>query len=121
MNDSSKAKSTKNPDVCPISCGELPDCLVQRDDGAIVVRGHRISLFVLLDRIRAGATARKLRDEFPTLPADAIKCIIAFCKSHPRECDEYFAWWEARIATMDDLGPSLSELKRRRTIAGRRD
>jgi uncharacterized protein (DUF433 family) len=103
--------------IIPSSLTELPACLERRSDGAIVVRGHRVTLFALVDFIKTKSSAvADLLEAFPTLSRDLIWDILHFYSSHSAAVEAYYGE-QLEIAAKNEKpysGPSLEELKRRR-------
>lgn len=104
----------------------LPPFLHERDDGAIVVRDHRITLFAILeakaelDRRNGdrAVTAAEIADEFPAVPAETIADVLQFCSLNPGPVGLYFAE-ETAIAERREqehpyTGPTMDELRKRR-------
>jgi uncharacterized protein (DUF433 family) len=104
----------------------LPPFLHERDDGAIVVRGYRITLFAILEAKAElqrqnkdwAATAAAVADEFPSVSVETIADVLQFCSQNPGPVGQYFAE-ETAIAERNALdhpytGPALEELRRRR-------
>jgi hypothetical protein len=104
----------------------LPPFLDERDDGAIVVHGHRVTLFAILEakaelqrqnQDRA-VTAAAIADEFPSISVETIADVLQFCTRNPIPVGQYFAE-ETAIAEQNALehpytGPTLEQLRRRR-------
>jgi hypothetical protein len=104
----------------------LPPFLHERDDGAIVVRGHRITLFAILEAMAEwqktnkgqAATAAAIADEFSSVPIETIADVLQFCAQNSVPVGQYFA--EATAITEHNAqehpysGPALEELRRRR-------
>jgi uncharacterized protein (DUF433 family) len=99
---------------------KLPDCLVRRDDGQIVVAGHRIGLEDVVAAYQAGQGAEMIGHQFPTLPLPLIHKVIAYYLENENSVDAYVA---GRLAAEDrnragatGPAPSREELRRRRQL-----
>jgi hypothetical protein len=99
----------------------LPSFLEKRVDGAIVVRGHRVTLFSILEFIIANPPAAgvlSLTNAFPTIPQDLMWKILTFYINNPDAIRAYFYEQQDVAANNERLhpyvGPSLTELRRRR-------
>lgn len=97
---------------------ELPPDLERREDGAIVVRGRRISLFLILDAMYRGLGAEEIQQRYPTLSGDAVDRIMKFCRQHEDSVRRFYDQ-QASIAREHcdphHQGPSLEELRGRRS------
>ena len=104
----------------------LPSFLHEREDGAIAIRGSRITLFAILEAkaelLRKNgdqaAIVAAITDEFPSVPAETIADVLEFCAQNSAPVGRYFAE-ETAIAERNAqehpyTGPSLDELRRRR-------
>jgi len=96
---------------------ELPPCF-ERVGGGVRVSGHRVSLHVILDAMADGATPERMEEMFPTIPAEKLAAVVAFCRRHPEAMREYRE--ERRAAAAVQAGgrtgtaPTLAELRRRK-------
>lgn len=69
---------------------ELPECL-EKIDGTIRIKGHRISLFVFLDFIYTkNPCLFDFQDRFDTLEAEEICSVLGFCNNNPEIVDRYY-------------------------------
>lgn len=75
----------------------LPDYLTLGTMGEIRVAGHRIDLYLLVQKYNEGWTAEMLRCEYPTLSLALIHQVVAFYLENRAEVDEYLAEVESRI------------------------
>lgn len=75
----------------------LPEFLTLGTMGEIRVTGHRIDLYLLVQKYNEGCTAEMLHCEYPTLPLALIHRVIAFYLENRAEVDEYVAAVESRI------------------------
>ena len=46
--------------------------------GQLVIRGTRVTVRTLLASFAEGATSEELQADFPTLPAEAFRAVVAF-------------------------------------------
>jgi len=102
----------------------LPDCLVVRSDGAIVVRGHRISLALIAEAWLAGETLAQVGERFPSLSRDELRAVVEFCQVNPAAIRSYYKDYkrkEAAFFVEENRGPSLSELRNRPKSGSPRD
>ncbi|MBI1901956.1 MAG: hypothetical protein HYS13_12705 [Planctomycetia bacterium] len=97
---------------------DLPPCLERRSDGAIVVRGHRVALSSILECLdqEKQISLPRLKTIFPTISADVLADVLAFCFRHAvevrryhDECEEVALAHRRAHASV----PSLEELRRR--------
>jgi uncharacterized protein (DUF433 family) len=68
---------------------KLPDVLVEWPDGEIMVEGHRISLYHVIDKYQSGFTPEQILDEYPTLSLEKINDVLAFYHENQAEVDAY--------------------------------
>jgi uncharacterized protein (DUF433 family) len=101
----------------------LPDVLEQRADGAIVVRGHRITLFAILEWIESAerVAAAEMCQAFPTLPVETAQEVLQFILAHRDELLPYVAQ-QREIADRHELrfpprGASLADMRNRKQAA----
>jgi uncharacterized protein (DUF433 family) len=71
--------------------------LTRRPNDEIVLTGHRIGLYSVIDRYQRGCTPDQSHDEFPTLEPDLIRSVIASREAHPAEMDAYVAGSRAEL------------------------
>ncbi len=99
---------------------DLPHFLTRWPDGEIVLTGHRIGLYSVLDRYGRGQTPAQIHDEFPTLELHLIQSVIAFREAHPDEVDAYVAEYRSDLQRQEEASaPSPAVLRIRRRIAER--
>jgi uncharacterized protein (DUF433 family) len=99
---------------------DLPDFLTLWPKGEIVVTGHRIGLYSLIDLAERGCGPDEIRAEFPTLDRDLIRKVLAFRESHRAEVDAYIAEYRADLDRQETTStPSPAALRIRRLLAGR--
>src|SRR5262245_39441947 len=97
---------------------DLPDFLTRWPNGEIVLTGHRIGLYSVIDRYQQGCTPDEIHNEFPTLVPDLIRDVIAFRESHPAEVDAYVAQYRADLDRQEAASePSPAALRVRRRVA----
>ena len=97
------------------TCMDLPDFLTLWPGGEIVLTGHRIGLYSVIDLLNRGSSPEEIRDEFPTLELDLIRRIVAFHESHRAEVDAYVATYRAdldRQVTAAVPGPAVHRIRR---------
>jgi uncharacterized protein (DUF433 family) len=97
---------------------DLPDFLTRLPNGEIVVTGHRVGLFSLIDRHQRGLSAEQIHDEFPTLETDAIRGALAFHAEHRAEVENYVSDYRADLDRQEaEFEPSKAQLEVRRVMA----
>jgi uncharacterized protein (DUF433 family) len=100
----------------------LPPELERRDDGAIVVRGHRVSLHLILEMVFQGAGTREICERFPDIPAAKVDALLEFCRQHAEPIRRYYEQQQSvarQYCDVEHRAPSLTELRERRTATGR--
>jgi uncharacterized protein (DUF433 family) len=99
---------------------DLPDFLIQWPNGEIVLTGHRIGLYSVIDLSHRGFSPDQIRDEFPTLEPELIRSVIAFHDGHRAEVDAYVAEYRADLDRQEVAAePSPAVLRVRRLMAER--
>jgi uncharacterized protein (DUF433 family) len=99
---------------------DLPHFLTRWPNGEIVLTGHRIGLYSVIDRYQRGHSPDQIHDEFPTLEPDLIRGVIAFREAHQAEVDAYVAEYRADLDRQEAASePSPAALRIRRRIAER--
>jgi uncharacterized protein (DUF433 family) len=99
---------------------DLPDFLTRWPNGEIILTGHRIGLYSVIDRSLRGFSPDQIRDEFPTLELELIRSVIAFYEGHRAEADTYVTDYRADLDPQEVApGPSPAVLRVRRLMAER--
>lgn len=95
---------------------ELPPVLIRLENGNVMVRGRRISLYLILDRFFAGAADVEIQEQFPSISLDQVQEVLAFARANLETMQAYFD----RQSTIEQLlyetgnrGPSFEELRAR--------
>ena len=94
----------------------LPAGVETRDDGNVVVRGHRVSLFLILQSHYEGVEVEEIHERYPSVPMSTLREIVEFCRDNDEEMRQFYAEQEAerqRIAGTVET-PSLRDLRRRK-------
>jgi uncharacterized protein (DUF433 family) len=93
----------------------LPDFLVEWPHGEIVLRGHRIGLYHVIIYRREGYSAERLHEQFPTLPLELIRDVLAFHGANRAEVDVYVDRCREELDRQEAAAPRVSwdELLRR--------
>lgn len=95
----------------------LPEFLTLHEYDNIRLTGHRIGLEHVIANYREGDTPEMLHEEFPSLPLELIKRVIAFYEANRAEVDAYVDECERECERLrrenPPQGPTLEELKRR--------
>jgi len=95
---------------------ELPESLEERPNQNIVIRGHRISLFLILHRHFSGSSEAELREWFPSISSEKMAAVLNFVRAHEDTMRAYFAQQqriEDIILDNAHRGPTLAELRER--------
>jgi len=71
--------------------------------------GHRIGLYTVVRRYREGYPAEKIAEEFPSLPLDLVRKVIAFYQTNQVEVDIYVEeYWNGKRRRRQGLAFSRS-------------
>ena len=98
----------------------LPDFLTLGTIGEIRVSGHRIDLYLLVQKYNEGHTAEMLHCEYPTLPLALINKVIDFYLVNRVDVDEYVAAVESGIDELrKDYRPGPGKLRIRDIVEER--
>jgi len=96
----------------------LPGFLTRWSNGEIVVTGHRIGLFSIIDRYQQGLTVDQIHEEFPTLELAAIRSVLAFHADQRAEVDKYVTEYGADLERQEtEVEPSVGLRKIQRALA----
>src|SRR5437764_1295582 len=68
-----------------------PGFLTETEPGEIRLTGHRIGLFHVVHYYNEGYSPERLHEEFPSLPLDLIRNVVAFYEANRAEVDAYMA------------------------------
>ena len=103
----------------------LPEFLQRRDDGAIVITGHRVTLFAFLEAAaeleQSGIpdTVSALSDLFPTVATETIANVLQFVALNPVAIGQYrrneLLIAQRNATEFRYTGPSLESLRQRRS------
>jgi uncharacterized protein (DUF433 family) len=94
---------------------ELPSFLSRGTTGEIRVTGHRIDLYLLVEKYNEGYTAEMLHREYPTVPLTLIQEVIDFYLNSRAEVDEYVAALVSKIEklrTDHQPGPGMLRIRK---------
>ncbi|MEK6262259.1 MAG: DUF433 domain-containing protein [Planctomycetota bacterium] len=97
---------------------ELCEQLEVRRDGAFVVRGHRVSVQLLLQAWSDGLSAAAIHERYPPIAMDVIERLVKFAAERPVAVARWLLVEETEAehhCTEATRGPSLEELRRRLT------
>jgi uncharacterized protein (DUF433 family) len=83
----------------------LPDFLTQDPDGEIHMKGRRIGLYTVVRCYKEGYTAEKIAVEFPSLPLDLVRKVIAFYLASQPEVDSYLDEYRAELDRQEAAPP----------------
>jgi uncharacterized protein (DUF433 family) len=95
---------------------DLPDFLKRDRYGEITLTGHRVPLYTIQRLTREGFSPEQIVAQIPTLELELVERVLAFCRAHPDEMEQYFAETRAEIerqAALPRQGPTTEELRRR--------
>lgn len=95
---------------------EFREQLEVRGDGAFVVRGHRVSVQLLLQAWSDGLPAAAIHERFPTIATDVIVRLVKFAAEKPAAVARWLLVEETEAEhhfTEANRGPSLEELRSR--------
>jgi uncharacterized protein (DUF433 family) len=67
----------------------LPDFLVEWPFGAIMLKGHRISMYHVVTAHQRGWTPERILEEYPSLSLEKINNVLAFYEQNRAEVDEH--------------------------------
>ncbi len=98
----------------------LPDFLTEVEYGEIRLTGHRIGLFHVVERYKKGFTPEMIHEEFPTLPLELIRNVIAFYHDNRAEVDVYVAREREEIDRQAAAAPRVDWEKMRRRMEERK-
>jgi uncharacterized protein (DUF433 family) len=96
----------------------LPEFLIKTPDGEILVAGHRIGLFHLVEHYNEGESAEMLASRYPTLTLSLVHRIIAFYLDHQAEVDAYAADCSGIMAQQRRMAQSVDLNALRRRLSG---
>lgn len=96
---------------------DLPEYLTLWPDDEIVLTGHRIGLYSVVDRYQQGAPPEEIHEEFPTLPLDPIRQVLRFYEENRAEVGAYVADYRAELRRQEaDYRPNPAALRIRRLM-----
>jgi uncharacterized protein (DUF433 family) len=75
----------------------LPDFLTRDPDDEIHLTGHRIGLYTVVRCYREGRTAEQIAEEFPSLPLELVRQVLAFYHANRAEVDAYVDAYRADL------------------------
>ena len=93
---------------------QLPPELECREDGVIVVRGHRITLHLILDAMDHGNGLEEIHERFPDIGKNVVGRILEFCRQHTDLVRQYCEEQKSLAQQYRDSahqGPSRDELR----------
>ena len=76
---------------------DLPDFLTQCPNDEIVLTGHRIGLYSIVDQFQRGLSVEEIHALYPTVAAGLIRKVLAFRASHQSDVDAYMAGYRADL------------------------
>ena len=93
---------------------ELPPVLLWNEAGQIMINGHRISLYLILERFYAGDSPGEIHAHYPSLEHTDFDHILEYVQTYARELKPYYEQQveiEQLMYEIGPRGPSLDELK----------
>ena len=69
----------------------LPDFLTQNADGEIILTGHRVGLYHVVQYYREGFSPEMLACQYPTLSLALIHKVVAYYLDNRAEVDSYIS------------------------------
>jgi uncharacterized protein (DUF433 family) len=93
---------------------KLPRFLINHPDGEICLTGHRIGLYTVVREYKEGRSAEEIAGEYPTLPVDLIRQVIAFYQDNLAEVDVYVEAYRAELERQasEPPGPGVITIRR---------
>ena len=91
----------------------LPDILTD-DVGEILITGHRIGLYTVVRHYLEGADENWIATEYPSLPLDLVRHVLAFYRANREEVDTYVKHYRADLERMEAAyipGPGVLKLR----------
>jgi uncharacterized protein (DUF433 family) len=93
----------------------LPDFLTLWPFGNIVLTGHRIGLYHVIDSYKQGLNVERLHETYPTLEPELIQKVLDFYHANQAEVDAYVADVRAELQRQEAAAPRIDwEARRRR-------
>ena len=94
----------------------LPDFLTRGSMGEIRLTGHRIGLYTVVREYKEGRSAEEIAEEYPTLPLDLIRQVIAFYLENLSEVDAYVEAYRVDLERQASASPGPGVIKIRRLM-----
>ena len=94
----------------------LPDFLVELPYNEICLKGHRISLYHVIDaHCEQGLNAQQLHEEYPTVSVELLGKVLDFYRQNRAEVDEYVRVYRDDLDRQQAAGRhiDIEELRRR--------
>src|SRR5262249_38844788 len=91
----------------------LPDFLTEWPGGEIVLTGHRIGLYTVVNCYNEGNPPEKIVEEYPTLSLEQVRKVIAFYLENREEVDRYVAETRAELDRQEAQGKRVDLAKLR--------
>jgi uncharacterized protein (DUF433 family) len=93
----------------------LPDFLTVWPEDEIMIKGHRISLYHVIDYYQQGMNLAQLHEWYPTLEPELIQKVLDFYHANKDEVDAYVAREREYFARQAAAAPRVDyEAMRRR-------
>ena len=85
----------------------LPDFLTEWPYGEILVKGHRIGLYHVINFYQRGMNVDQLHEWFPTLEPELIQKVLDFYHANQAEVDRYVAAEREELARREAAAPPV--------------
>src|SRR5262249_55278819 len=98
----------------PVAGGEamiLPAFLIDHPDGEIRLTGHRIGLYTMVREYQEGHSVEQIAEEYPSLPLELVRQVIAFYLANRSEVDAYVEACRAELARQAAAPPGPGVIK----------
>jgi uncharacterized protein (DUF433 family) len=99
---------------------DLPEFLTLWPNGEIMLTGHRIGLYSVIDLSQRGFSPDQIHDEFPSLAPELIRNVLVFHEARRPEVEAYVEAYRTELDRQETASqPSPAVLRIRRLIAER--
>jgi uncharacterized protein (DUF433 family) len=96
---------------------DLPDFLTRWPNGEIILTGHRIGLYSVIDLSQRGFSPDQICAEFPTLTPELIRSVLEFHEAHRSEVEAYVDSYRTELDRQEAASrPSPAVLRIRRLM-----
>jgi uncharacterized protein (DUF433 family) len=95
---------------------QLPAFLTRDVDDEIRLTGHRIGLYTVVREYKEGRSAEQIAAEYPSLPLELVRQVIAFYLDNRSEVDAYVAAYRADLERQAAAPPGPGVLRIRQLM-----